>query len=71
MFAKYVFLGGGSVALKRFIEAKFTDKAESGDLYFVEEPYFANALGMYRRAAKQFGYEMPKSEKRKVKRVKK
>lgn len=71
MFAKYVFLGGGSVALKRFIEAKFTDKAESGDLYFVEEPYFANALGMYRRAAKQFGYEIPKSEKRKVKKVKK
>lgn len=70
MFSKFVFLGGGSIALKRFLEAKFADKCKSGDLYFVEEPYYANALGMWRRAAKQFGYDIPKPMKKKVKKVK-
>lgn len=52
IFTKLVFLGGGAVYLKRFLEAKYTER----EIVFVEDGYFANAKGLYKRGERLFGY---------------
>lgn len=50
MFAKLIFVGGGSIVMKRFLEAKFTDK----ERIFVDDAYFANAYGMQATGERAF-----------------
>lgn len=52
IFTKLVFLGGGAEYLKRFLEAKYTER----EILFVENPYYANARGLYKRGERLFGY---------------
>lgn len=59
IFTKLVFLGGGSVYLKRFLEAKYTER----EILFVEDGYFANARGLYKRGERLFGYINQSSKK--------
>lgn len=58
LFTKYVFLGGGSIALKRFLEAKFEGKSIS----FVKNPYFANARGLYMKGVKMINKSKSKNK---------
>lgn len=55
IFTKLIFLGGGAVYLKRFLEAKYTER----EIIFVEDGYFANAKGLYKRGERLFGYINP------------
>ena len=55
-FTKLVFLGGGSVYLKRFLEAKYTER----EIIFVENAYFANAKGLFKKGVRLFGYDPEK-----------
>lgn len=55
IFTKLVFLGGGAEYLKRFLEAKYTERK----IVFVEDAYFANARGLYKRGERLFGYLRP------------
>ena len=61
IFTKLVFLGGGSVYLKRFLEAKFTNR----EIVFVENGYYANAKGLYKKGERLFGYEPARIKKAK------
>lgn len=55
VFTKLVFLGGGAAYLRRFLELKFTER----DIVFVEDGYYANARGLYKKGERLFGYLKP------------
>lgn len=63
IFTKLVFLGGGASYLKRFLEAKFTNR----EMIFVENGYYANAIGLYKKGERLFGYFTPDKKKAGVK----
>lgn len=52
IFTKLVFLGGGATYLRRFLEAKYTER----EIIFIEDGYFANAKGLHKRGERLFGY---------------
>ena len=56
LFTKYVFLGGGSNALGRFLDAKFVKDKNSQPIY-VNNPYFATSLGLFKKGERIYNYE--------------
>ena len=56
LFTKYVFLGGGSDLLSRFLDAKFI-KEHNTDPIYVDDPYFATSLGLFRKGERLYNYE--------------
>ncbi len=55
LFTKYVFLGGGSDLLSRFLDAKFIEEKGSKPIY-VDNPYFATSLGLFKKGEKLYNY---------------
>jgi ATP-dependent phosphoenolpyruvate carboxykinase len=51
MYCKYLLTGGGSSTLQRFLETKFIEDKEK---VFLEDGYYANAKGLYRKAIRIF-----------------
>lgn len=62
-FTKIVLLGGGSIALKRFLDAKFIEKDEL-EVCYVDGGYFANSLALFKKAERLYGYEKHISEEK-------
>jgi hypothetical protein len=56
LFTKYVFLGGGSDLLSRFLDAKFMKSKNSMPIY-VDNPYYATSLGLFKKAERLYKYE--------------
>lgn len=56
LFTKYVFLGGGSDLLSRFLNAKFIEEKNTTPIY-VNNPYFATSLGLFRKGERLYNYE--------------
>ena len=61
ILTKYVFLGGGSDILRRFLDASFTTKDEEEDEInapiYVENPYFATSLGLFKKGERIYKYD--------------
>ena len=55
LFTKYVFIGGGSDYLKRFLEMKFKEEKQYS-IYFTKDSFYANAIGLYLKGEKLLGY---------------
>jgi hypothetical protein len=51
IYCKYLLTGGGSATLRRFLETKFI---EEGEKIFLEDGYFANSKGLYRKALRLY-----------------
>lgn len=56
IFTKLIFLGGGASYLKRFLDMKFTDQK----IIYIEDSYYANARGLYKKGERLFGYNQNK-----------
>ena len=56
LYTKYIYIGGGSDYLQRFLIRKFKEEKEY-DSYFTKDSYFANAIGLYARGEKLLGYK--------------
>ena len=56
LFTKYVFLGGGSKLLPRFLDARFIENRKSKPIY-VNNPYFATSLGLFKKGERIYNYE--------------
>lgn len=56
LFTKYVFLGGGSDLLSRFLDARFVEFRKSKPIY-VKNPYFATSLGLFKKGERIYNYE--------------
>ena len=61
LFTKYVFLGGGSTLLSRFLDIKYTKQTNKKPIY-VKNPYFATSLGLFKKGEKLYNYERHISE---------
>jgi len=55
LFTKYVFLGGGSSLLSRFLNAKFIEEKNAKPIY-VDNPYFATSLGLFKKGERLYNY---------------
>ncbi|MGL5715814.1 MAG: hypothetical protein ACRCX2_22520, partial [Paraclostridium sp.] len=53
MYTRFVFLGGGSDYLRRFLEIKYINK--ENPVTFIKRPFYANVKGMYNRAVNILG----------------
>jgi len=63
LFTKYVFLGGGSDLLSRFIDIKFM-KDKNIDPIYVDDPYFATSLGLFKKGERLYNYEKHEDAKK-------
>ena len=61
MFTKIILLGGGSTLLKRFLDARFIQESKR-TVHYVNNGYYANSLGLFKRAEKLYGYEKHKPQ---------